>query len=500
MFNSIDIDKLLNLFVFDPHDPLLFSTSFFLFFFFGLLIFYRLFANNKNLRIFTIIVFSLFFYYKAAGAYFVILISSTFLNFYAGKIIGKIEVGNYKRQLVLVITLLVNLGLLGYFKYTNFFLQIYNDLSSGNIQPLDIFLPIGISFYTFKALSYVIDIYLETFEPIKSVRDFSLFMFFFPNLLIGPIDRAANFIPQIDEDKGITKEIIGKGLFLIMFGLLKKTLIADYISLNFVDRVFDSPLRFTGFENLMAVYGYAIQLYCDFSGYTDMALGIAMMLGFNLMDNFNWPYKATSIADFWRRWHISMSSWLLDYLFRPLQMTFRNMRMFGNALALMITFVAIGLWHGASWMFLFFGALHGFYVVVSILTKNIKKKFFKAVKLENTKLLIVIQIIITFHLAVFSFLFFRSPDFTTATSILTQIFTSFHSEVISQFVEGYSYIIFLMVFVMVLHYCPEGWRSKVENLISKTPLVGQAILLALVVWIAIQAKSADLQPFLYFKF
>jgi D-alanyl-lipoteichoic acid acyltransferase DltB (MBOAT superfamily) len=500
MFNSIDIIKLINLFVYDPHNPLLFGTSLFLFLFFGLLVFYRIFANNKNIRIIGVLVFSLFFYYKAAGAFFIILIVSTIFNFYAGKIIASLKTDTTKRLLFLIITLVINLGALGYFKYTNFFLQILNDIHLGKFEPLDIFLPIGISFYTFKALSYVIDIYLETFQPVKSFRDFSLFMFFFPNILIGPIDRAATFIPQIEGDQSITKGDIGKAIFLIMFGLLKKVAVADYISINFVDRVFEVPLRFTGFENLMAAYGYAIQMYCDFSGYTDMALGIALLLGFNLTENFRWPYKATSIADFWRRWHISLSSWLLDYLFRPLQIKFRNVQPIGNIAALMITFIVIGLWHGASWMYIVFGAIHGFYITFSLLTKKIKKKFFELTHLADTKSLKVVQIIITFHLVVFAFIIFRAPDFMTVSNILSQIFNSFHPEVIPQFLSGYTFIFELMAFAMLVHYLPEGWRYKVQEWLSNTPLIGQALILAVVIWIVIQVKSADLQPYLYFKF
>jgi alginate O-acetyltransferase complex protein AlgI len=500
MLQNIDLSKLPNLFLYEPHGPLLFESSFFLFLFLGLLIFYRIFANNKNLRIFTIIIFSLFFYYKAAGPFLLVLIASTVINFYAGKIISNLKAGKSGRLLALILTLILNLGALGYFKYTNFFINIINDFKSGSFQPLDIFLPIGISFYTFKALSYVIDIYLESFEPVNSFRDFSLFMLFFPNILIGPIDRAARFIPQIEGDLLVSKKDIGKALFLIMLGLLKKTVVADYISANFVDRVFEVPLRFTGFENLMAVYGYAIQLYCDFSGYTDMALGIALLLGFNLMDNFNWPYKATSIADFWRKWHISLSSWLLDYLFKPLQLKFRNLQPIGNIAALMITFLAIGFWHGASWMFVAFGFVHGFFITVSLLTKKIKKKFYMITGLANTKFLKIMQVIVTFHLVVFAFIIFRAPDFSTVGNILRQIFNSFHPEIMMQVVSGYAYIFSLMLMVMVMEYVPERWRYKVQEWISETPLIGQALILALVIWIAIQAKSADLKPFLYFKF
>ncbi|MCH8326822.1 MAG: MBOAT family protein, partial [Bacteroidetes bacterium] len=317
MIFNIDFSKILQLFTYQEGDPLLFSTSFFIFFFFTLLLFYRIFAYKKNLRIFTLIIFSLFFYYKAVGGYFLILIIMTIVNYYSGQILGSLKEGISKRRFLFVLTIVANLGVLGYFKYTNFFIQIINNIGSGNIDALDIFLPIGISFYTFKGLSYIIDIYIGTFQPVKSFRDFSLYMFFFADLLIGPIDRASKLLPQIQSEINVPKENIGRGTFLIMSGLFKKIVIADFIGLNFVDRVFGDPTRYTGVENLLASYAYTLQIYCDFSGYTDMAIGVALLLGFNLMANFNAPFKATSIGDFWRRWHISLSSWLLDYLFAP---------------------------------------------------------------------------------------------------------------------------------------------------------------------------------------
>lgn len=316
MFN-IDFNKIPSLLSFDPNDPLLFGSSLFLFLFFFLLVFYRLFANSKNARILLLITFSLYFYYKASGLFFLLLIFNAIANFYFGKWIGNFTEQS-KKRIVLTLSMVFNLGVLGYFKYTNFFSEFLEGIQGGTYDPIDIILPIGISFYTFKSLSYVIDIYLETIKPTNSFRDFSLFVFFFPNILAGPIDRASNFLPQIEKDYNITRRDIAMGLMLIMMGLVKKIMIADYIGLNFIDRVFEVPLRFTGVENLLAVYGYTLQLYCDFSGYSDIAIGISLLLGFKLMENFNYPFKAKSISDFWRRWHISLSSWLLDYVFRPL--------------------------------------------------------------------------------------------------------------------------------------------------------------------------------------
>ena len=224
MFSYIDFHKLLQLFIFDPQDHLYLSTSFFLFLFFIMLAFYRLFAKSKNAKIFIIILFSLFFYYKNSGYLFLLLFFSTFLNFYLGNWLYKVKSLSFKRFLFLF-TILIDLGLLGYFKYTNFFIQILNDLHSGNIQPLDILLPIGISFYTFKAMSYVIELYIGTMEPTDSIKNFCLYMVFFPNLLMGPIDRARVFLPQVETPNIITKEDIGRAVFLIICACSRKMLL-----------------------------------------------------------------------------------------------------------------------------------------------------------------------------------------------------------------------------------------------------------------------------------
>ena len=498
MFN-LDIQKILSLISFNPNDPLMFGSSLFLFLFFFLLVFYRLFANSKNARIILLIIFSLYFYYKASGLFFLLLIFNAAANFQFGKWMGN-ETEQSKKRIILALSLIFNLGILGYFKYTNFFLEIVSGVQNGSFQPLDIILPIGISFYTFKSLSYVIDIYLETMQPTNNFRDFSLFVFFFPNILAGPIDRASKFLPQLQKDYNITRRDVAMGLMLIMLGLVKKIMIADYISLNFVDRVFEVPLRFTGVENLLAVYGYTLQLYADFSGYSDIAIGIALLLGFKLMENFNYPFKAKSIADFWRRWHISLSSWLLDYVFRPLQINFRNLRTAGNIAALIITFVLIGLWHGASWAFIIWGLLHGVYMSVGLITRNTKKNIFDKLKLTNTKLLGFGQIFVTFNLVAFSFLFFRADSFETASNILHQIFFFFKPEVFMQFITGYTPTFILIASGFLFHFLPSSLLDKSINILEGMPIVAQALLLAVVIWSVVQVQYADLQPFIYFQF
>jgi D-alanyl-lipoteichoic acid acyltransferase DltB (MBOAT superfamily) len=402
--------------------------------------------------------------------------------------------------LILIFAVLINLVVLGYFKYTNFFIQVINDLASKNIEALDILIPIGISFYTFKTLNYIFDIYLEKIEPENNFFDFALFVSFFPNLLAGPIDRAEKFLPQVKKELFLSREDVGKGIFLICSGLFKKVVIADYISLNFVDRVMDEPLRFTGVENLFATYGYALQIYCDFSGYSDLAIGLALLLGFKLMDNFNNPYKAASVAEFWRRWHISLSSWLLDYLFKPLQFSLRNLRIFGNALAILITFFLCGLWHGPSWTFIIWGTIHGLLMGFSLFTRTPRTFIWKKLKLQNTKVQKVFQIFITFNLIAFAWIFFRANSFQSAIDVFSQMINFFHAEVFIQFVQGYPVISALILSGFILHFLPEKVEFKTISLITKTPLLGKAIILAFFIWLSIQVRSADLQPFIYFQF
>ena len=496
---NISLEKIFTILKFNPTDPLIFSTSLFLILFSLFLLVYKLVGKNKSARIFLIIFFSLYFYYKAAGFYFLILIVSAIANFLFGKWIAITE--NFtKKRLVLILALIVNLGLLGYFKYTNFIIQIINGISTAQIDPLAIFLPIGISFYTFKSLNYVFDVYFDTLKPTRSLRDFCLFVFFFPNILAGPIDRASEFLPQIDQEPFLSKEDLGKALFLIIAGLLKKVVIADYISLNFVDRIFDYPLRYTGIENLLAIYGYALQIYCDFSGYSDMAIGIALLLGFRLMDNFNSPFKATSIADFWRRWHISLSTWLRDYLFKPIQLSLRNLRMFSNIIAVLVTFFICGLWHGAGWNFILWGAIHGFMMAVALLINKPKAKLYNFLRISNTKFLKFFQIVITFHLVAISFLVFRSRNLQTVFDMFSQITAFFHGEVFIQFVERLPVIFILIALGFIFHFMPVKIEQRVQKILSDMPLVGKAVLLAFAIWIAVQFKSADIQPFIYFQF
>jgi D-alanyl-lipoteichoic acid acyltransferase DltB (MBOAT superfamily) len=433
---------------------------------------------------------SLYFYYKSSGVFFVLIIISSIIDFIAGKLIHESESPGYRKSM-LVVSLVMNLGILGYFKYTNFFLDTLNQIGAGNFDMLDIFLPVGVSFFTFQSMSYTIDIYRRQLEPEKKFTDFLFFVSFFPQLVAGPIVRASDFLPQIKNDVYVSKEDIGRALFLIIAGLFKKAVIADYISINFIDRVFEWPTRFTGVENLLALYAYTIQLYCDFSGYSDMAIGLALLLGFKLPINFNSPYKAASITEFWQRWHISLSSWLRDYLYIGLGGNRKGqIRTYVN---LILTMLLGGLWHGASWRMVIWGFIQGFALAV-------ERRFGIKKWTEKSTLNRIIGFLVTFNLFTFTLLFFRAQSHQDALDMISQMWNYFHPEVFLQFVEGYTLVFILVVIGYLTHFTPQSWEEKIQVFITKLPFIWKALLIAAVIWIVAQFKSADIQPFIYFQF
>ena len=412
----------LNLFSFDKAHPLLFTQFYFWAFFAIVFAFFCLFKNKCLLRNTFLFFVSLFFYYKTSGLFTLILIFITLYNFFAGKWLNNRK-KNWSRNLVLAISVIVNLSILCYFKYAYFLTDVVNNLLHTNFRVFDVFswmgneithsnrfsvddilLPVGISFYTFQAISYIMDVYRKRIAPVRNIFDFGFYVSFFPQLVAGPIVRANEFIPQLHKKYFLSRKQFGIAIFWIMNGLVKKIVLSDYIAINFIDRVFDNPVLYTGFENLMALFGYSLQVYADFSGYTDIAIGVAMLMGFYLPKNFNSPYKAKNPAEFWKRWHISLSRWLQDYLYIPLggnrQGTFGSfciiimiaaiasflsgswwVALGVGVIAFIVALIAIfkpksrktitteinrmdtmllgGLWHGASWNFMIWGGLNG---------------------------------------------------------------------------------------------------------------------------------------------
>ena len=485
-----DLSKIAQQFVYDPSSPLLFSSGAFLFFFLGFLLIYRGLINQHRLRIFWCILFSFFFYYKSSGIYFVLLIVSVLIDYHAAHWITRAEQPS-RKKLYLILSLVSNLGILAYFKYTNYFVELWNMASGGDWGPFDIFLPVGISFFTFQSMSYTIDVYRGKLEPLNDYWDFSFYVTFFPQMVAGPIVRAADFLPQINKPLKISREDFGRGVFLFATGLFKKAVISDYISINFVDRVFDSPLKYSGLENLMAVYGYAMQIYCDFSGYSDMAIGIGLLLGYRFPINFDSPYQSLSITEFWRRWHISLSTWLRDYLYIPLGGNRKGrVRTYVN---LMLTMLLGGLWHGAATRFILWGALHGGLLAVERWIKETvpgKPGFARR----------VLGGLFTFHFVCFAWIFFRASDMEVAGQMITQIAFYFQPEIFFEFLEGYPTVLFWMSIGYMLHLTPRAMELRAQGWVTKMPLAMQAGLVTIIIAIVMQVKSADVQPFIYFQF
>ncbi len=489
--------------------PMLFSSGVFFFLFIGFLLVYMALRRHLLARLVYVTLFSLYFYYKSSGMFFLLLLLVATSDFCIALGMAK-SVARWKRKAWVVLSLCVDLGLLAYFKYFNFLREIVASvahelgfyignasLQSLTLEPLDIFLPVGISFFTFQSLSYIIDVYRGKIEPLHRWIDYVFYVSFFPPLVAGPIIRARDFIPQMYHVPAVARAQFGEGLFLILCGLFKKTVISDYISLNFVDRIFDAPLLYTGVENLLGVYGYALQIYCDFSGYSDMAIGIALLLGFRVNINFDAPYQSATITEFWRRWHISLSSWLKDYLYIPLGGNRKGkVRTYVN---LLITMLLGGLWHGASFNFIFWGALHG---VALAIHKFVMSRFssFKQLGAEMPVWRRVIGVVFTFHVVCLGWIMFRADSMQTVGEILTQIFTNFHPEVFTQFVAGYKGVFCLMVMGYVLHFIPRSADNCLQTLVARSPLFVQALLLAIAIFVVIQLKSAGVQPFIYFQF
>lgn len=491
---GIDFHKVQEVLSYDPQQPLIFSSGLFVFLFLAFSLVYVMLRKHTTARLLFVTAFSYYFYYKSSGFYFFLLGIVTVTDFIIARTMEQTKNGR-NRKLLVILSLCVNLGLLCYFKYTNFFYEMLAPLWGGSFTPLDIFLPVGISFFTFQSLSYTIDVYRGDLKPLRNLLDYAFYVSFFPQLVAGPIVRARDFIPQIRRPLFVTNEMFGQGVFFILSGLFKKAVISDYISINFVERIFENPSLYSGIENLFGVYGYALQIYCDFSGYSDMAIGLALLLGFRFPLNFNSPYKSDSVTEFWHRWHISLSTWLRDYLYISLGGNRKGkIRTYVN---LILTMLLGGLWHGASWNFIVWGGLHG---VALACHKFFRSLLGRGKNYHSTGLRKCLAVIVTFHFVCFCWIFFRNSTFEGSMSMISQIFSSFHPELFGQLISGYWKVFLLMAVGFALHLCPDSWQDFCSNAVVKMPFVIQALLLIAVIFIIIQVKSSDIQPFIYFQF
>jgi alginate O-acetyltransferase complex protein AlgI len=499
---------------YDPRQPMLFTHLYFWIFFALILLVYTFIYKKHPLRNAFLFFASLFFYYKSGGHFFVILIFSTLVDYTLGQMIFKSNKAT-KRKLFVALSVITNLGLLSYFKYAYFFIDIVNKIFNTDYQVVDllslwannltgssfnitqIILPVGISFYTFQTISYTVDIYRNKVKPVKNIIDFGFYVSFFPQLVAGPIVRAAEFVPQLYQKFQLSKQEFGYAVFLILNGLIKKMLISDFISINFVDRIFANPELYTGFENLMGVYGYGLQIYCDFSGYTDIAIGVALLLGFRLPLNFNSPYKAENITDFWRRWHISLSTWLRDYLYIPLGGNRKGKTR--TYIHLAITMILGGLWHGAAWRFIIWGAFHGVWLAIHKAWISI----FGKPESKTSIWMHFIKVFLTFNLVNFAWIFFRAENMNKANAIILRISSIFQAEQLKQFpdiIHAYGHIFGLMLAGYLIHWLPKTLKTKYQNWFIHMHWSLKVLLAVIIAFVLYQAKSSEIQPFIYFQF
>jgi len=497
---------------------MLFNSGTFLLLFLAFLLVYIFIHKRKTAISIFVITFSLYFYYKSSGLYFLILVFTAITDYSFALLIHREEKKGL-RKLWLWLSVGVSLGILAFFKYTNFILdnfatileqfahfqsiaeylrnqpdvfgQSMQEIINGNFQPLDIFLPIGISFYTFQSISYVLDVYWKKLEPTRNFLDYAFFLSFFPQLVAGPIVKAHHFLPQLKKEITITRSAVYAGMWLIIIGLIKKALIADYIS-QYNDLVFADPTHYSGFENLMAVYGYTLQIYLDFSGYSDMAIGLGKMMGFDLGINFLLPYQSKNITEFWRRWHISLSSWLRDYVYIPFGGNRGGKyKMYRN---LMLTMLIGGLWHGAAWKFVFWGGMHG---IALALHKALKPRLDK---LPKNWFITALSWFVTFHFVIFLWIYFRAQSFQQAMDVITQITTAFDWSYLSPFVQVRSLWVVMVLVGFAMHIPTIAMNSKIEQKFIATPYWAKVLIFIVVIQLILQFKLEDVQPFIYFQF
>ena len=499
---------------------------------------------------------SWFFYYHTSQWYVVLLIFATSVDFGVAHALHRSD-KPWLRKLLLALSVLSNLGVLFFFKYAYFAADLWNDLTGLAWNPTPfwagwsnaslgtdfvedvILLPVGISFYTFQCLSYTIDVYRRNLKPVARFTDFAFYVSFFPQLVAGPIVRASDFVPQLYQSYRVTRAQFGLGLFWIINGLLKKVILADFLAVHLVDRIFSQPTLYTGWENAFGLLAYTMQVYADFSGYTDIAIGIALWMGFTLAKNFDSPYKASSVGEFWKRWHMSLSSWLKDYLYIPLGgnrsgsvasylLIFAGLfglalsatspfvsyllagvvlvflllyqfipvfrRGFNTNVNLMLTMLLGGLWHGASWNFMVWGGLNGLGLLAHKQWTRLRPYRVEGWMLRG------LGVLITLLFITFTRIWFRAPDWSTAMSIVNQLSTGWNVVPSLAMLAAWWRPALILAMGFAIHWIPERYKAWYRDRFANLNHFLLAGISLAAILLAYQFMAAESQPFIYFQF
>ncbi len=487
--DTFSAEALRNFFSFSLTEPWFFTEFSFLFVFGFFLLVYAFVVKHHFWKKLYIITFSLFFYYKSSGPFLLLFALMILSDYYLASLIYKKE-GRWKK-VYLWLALSYSLSFLLYFKYANFFIQNFNSLLGTNFSEQNLFLPIGISFYTFQSISYIIDVYRKEIKPCEKFSDYTFYMTFLPHLVAGPIVRAKDFLPQIQTPQLLNTSLYKEAMLRITIGLIKKLFIADYLS-KYVDMVHETPQIYSGVENLISMYAYSFQIYFDFSGYSDIALGIALILGYRLKENFENPYQSINISDFWRKWHISLSNWLRDYIYIPLGGNRKGI--FYMYLFLFLTMLIGGFWHGASWRFVVWGIAHG---VALIIHKIWMKKFPTT---NKNKIFSGFGLLLTFNFVALCWIFFRANSFESAFESIIKIFTSFTLNDLPGFWYSRTEFCYILIFASIVVFTPFALKEKLFVRMQKLPVYAWIFILIIVFQLIIQFKDEIIQPFIYFQF
>ncbi|MEZ4328437.1 MAG: MBOAT family protein [Polyangiales bacterium] len=449
-------------------------------------------ARHRVARISLLLAASYLFYMSWSAKFIGLVIASTVVDYGIGIALGRIE-AQRPRKLLLLLSLTLNLGLLGLFKYADFFIEATADaltLAGVPTEPhlLRLTLPVGISFYTFQTLSYTIDVYRRRIPPAHNFIEFATYVAFFPQLIAGPIVRAKEFLPLLGVPPRIRRRDVGEGVFLILCGITKKVLVADYLGTNLIDRVFAGPDLYSSGEVWVAIYAYTWQMYGDFSGYTDIARGSARLFALELPENFDRPFMATGPIEFWKRWHITLSTWIQDYIYVPLGGSRKGeARTYAN---LFLTFFLIGVWHGAGWTFVLFGLWHASGVTLNRLYRRLTGG---PKDLSGWKRAAVI--LVSFHFFVLQWPIFRSPTVERMSEVYARMFAGDWG---SLRVPPSVWV--LTIGMALVHASPKRWVTRLRDVVADLPAPALAVTSAAVAAAALYVGSQQAAPFIYFQF